>query len=114
MSYLDLGFDDNLSSATNEPNFQSTTNMINFEGFDSSQILKLGRIESPKGNFYIDFDKEKIEFPSVSVDKLTSGTIKAVSNLGDENILLDGENSRILINDGTNDRILIGYLENGF
>lgn len=30
------------------------------------------------------------------------------------NVFIDGENNRIIISDGTNDRILIGYLLNGF
>lgn len=35
-------------------------------------------------------------------------------NLGDANIQIDGTNNRILINDGTNDIILIGYQLAGF
>ena len=34
--------------------------------------------------------------------------------VGDNRVIIDGENSRILINDGTNDRILIGYQKDGF
>lgn len=33
---------------------------------------------------------------------------------GDENVIIDGANRRILISDGTNDRVLIGYQKNGF
>jgi len=35
-------------------------------------------------------------------------------NVGESNVKIDGANKRILINDGTNDRILIGYQLNGF
>jgi len=35
-------------------------------------------------------------------------------NLNSANVLLDGANKRIVINDGTNDRILIGYLAGKF
>ena len=34
--------------------------------------------------------------------------------VGDNHIIIDGENKRIIINDGTTDRVLIGFLENGF
>jgi len=34
--------------------------------------------------------------------------------VGVGNVVIDGANKRILINDGTNDRILIGYQESGF
>lgn len=35
-------------------------------------------------------------------------------NLNDGNVKIDGANKRILINDGTNDRILIGFQSGGF
>jgi hypothetical protein len=33
---------------------------------------------------------------------------------GDENVQIDGANRRILISDGTNNRVLIGYQSGGF
>jgi hypothetical protein len=44
----------------------------------------------------------------------TSQTLTGDFNLNDTNIKIDGANKRILINDGTNDRILIGYQSGGF
>lgn len=114
MNYKDLGYDDNLSSTTNSPDFKGVSSLNWLEGIDASQISTLGRITSSDGQFYIDFDKNHIEVDSVSMDKLSTGTISVIGNLGDENIQLDGENKRILINDGTNDRILIGYQQDGF
>ena len=35
-------------------------------------------------------------------------------NVGAGNIKIDGANKRIIINDGTNDRVLLGYLASGF
>lgn len=35
-------------------------------------------------------------------------------NLGTSSVILDGVNKRIIINDGSNDRILIGYQSGGF
>jgi len=44
----------------------------------------------------------------------TSQTLTGDFNLNDANVKIDGANKRILINDGTNDRILIGYQSGGF
>jgi hypothetical protein len=49
-----------------------------------------------------------------------SGEIRAGSLIsgmvyvGNNNIIIDGENRRIIINDGTNDRVLIGFQQDGF
>jgi hypothetical protein len=51
---------------------------------------------------------------NLSLDSLTAGTITTTIYLGGPNIVLDGANNRIIINDGTVDRILIGYLAGGF
>lgn len=50
----------------------------------------------------------------VSASRITAGTIAVAANLGASNVLLDGANKRIIVNDGTNDRILIGYLAGKF
>lgn len=34
--------------------------------------------------------------------------------VGDNRVIIDGENKQIIINDGSNDRILIGYQKDGF
>lgn len=44
----------------------------------------------------------------------TGQTLTGNVNVGDSKVLIDGANTRILINDGTNDRILIGYQSGGF
>lgn len=48
---------------------------------------------------------------------LKAGTGQVITgnfNLNTTNVLIDGANKRIVINDGTNDRILIGYLSGKF
>jgi len=49
-------------------------------------------------------------------DIYTSGTLpgNTVIRVGEDNIKIDGENRRLLVSDGTNDRILIGYHKDGF
>lgn len=51
---------------------------------------------------------------NLTVDQLGAGTINVQINIGGPNIYIDGANNRIIINDGTVDRILIGYLSGGF
>jgi len=53
---------------------------------------------------------------SVSADKITTSTLTAQVNVGSGTgyVKLDGQNNRIIINDGNVDRILIGYHLNGF
>lgn len=45
-----------------------------------------------------------------------SGTLpgNTVIRVGEANLTIDGENRRILLNDGTNDRIILGYSSGGF
>ena len=45
-----------------------------------------------------------------------SGTLpgNTVIRIGDKNITFDGENRRIIVSDGTDDRVLIGFDEDGF
>lgn len=93
MNYLDLGYDQNLSQFTGFPDFTSTTNLNGFEGMDASQVLTLGRIESPNKQFYIDFDNNHIEIDSINWSKGTGGTLvlggsrnsKGTFSLQDEN-----------------------------
>jgi len=50
-------------------------------------------------------------------DKEATITIDAqtqIIKVGGSNVQIDGENKRIIINDGTNDRVLMGFLENKF
>ena len=43
-----------------------------------------------------------------------SGTVRIGLGTGAASILLDGANKRIIINDGTDDRVLLGYQSGGF
>jgi len=43
-----------------------------------------------------------------------AGTNANALNIGAGNVKIDGANKRIIINDGSNDRVLIGYAQNMF
>lgn len=47
--------------------------------------------------------------------KLRSGSIVTGDIVvGNNNVIIDGVNKRILVNDGTNDRVLLGFQQGGF
>ncbi len=61
--------------------------------------------------FALDADTGNAVFKgSVQSGSIITGEV----NVGNNSVIIDGENKRIIINDGTNDRILLGFLENGF
>jgi len=52
---------------------------------------------------------------SLNFDQVqTSGSLGSVIQVGGNNITIDGSNRQIVINDGENDRIIIGYQKEGF
>lgn len=57
---------------------------------------------------------------ATSGDAIFAGTIQAGSliagavNVGNNNVIIDGTNRNIIVNDGTYDRVLIGYQAGGF
>jgi hypothetical protein len=57
-----------------------------------------------------------IESRYTDASNLVGGIIgsEGILYLGSKQIRLDGKNKRIIINDGTTDRVLIGYQQGGF
>jgi len=51
---------------------------------------------------------------TLSVQKLLAGQITVAVDVGNGNVRIDGGNKRIVVNDGTNDRCLMGYLAGKF
>ena len=54
---------------------------------------------------------------TLTFNQISGGTINVLANLGTGSggsIVLDGANKRIMINDGSYDRVLIGYLSGAF
>ena len=94
MSYLDSGFNENLIR-TIYPAAQM------YDSSNVSEIIGEGAISDP-------------QVSKMSASKLTAGILSAVTQIGDESIFIDGEERRIIVNDGTNDRVLIGKLAGKF
>ena len=66
-------------------------------------------------NFDLNYDRNIIttsKVQSISADRIASGTVVVAVNLGTASggayLLLDGANNRILVNDGTTNRVVIG------
>lgn len=57
--------------------------------------------------------ENKYLIDGLGIGQQLHGNIR-VGNKGAGSVLIDGQNNRIIINDGTYDRILIGYQEGGF
>lgn len=107
MSYLDSGYNENLIRDI-YPSTQQVDNV------NISELIGNG-VSIPVSGVDIQVDNIKdwmIE--TLSIAKLIAGTINVVANIGSANIKIDGEENNIVVNDGTNDRVLIGYLAGKF
>lgn len=77
-------------------------------GFNPYGIKSLQSAQAIPANL-ADFVLETAEYSisnkkvkSVSADKITAGTLAAITNVGDDSIVLDGENKTIKIYDDSN------------
>ena len=107
MSYLDSGYNENLIRNT-YPAVQQIDNA------NIADLIGTG-VSIPFSGVDVQSDNVKdwmIE--TLSIAKLIAGTINVVANIGNANVKIDGEETRIIINDGTNDRVLIGKLVGKF
>ena len=86
-------------------------------GSDSNGIW-LGAAEFTGAPFRVDLNGNVVATSATFGEYISkAGTSQVFTgdfNLNDANVKIDGANKRILINDGSNDRILIGYQLNGF
>ena len=104
-TYLDLGFN-SFGLRRVQSQAPISANMADY-------LLELS--ESSIGTKIIkDLAVKDGKIESLSADKITAGTFSAVNNVGSTSVKIDGENKRIIINDGTKDRVLMGFLQNGF
>ena len=104
MNYTDLGYDRFLSKDIFSVDSKvSTVELL-------SQLVS-GAITNTKiaDNAITD---SKVE--SLTADKITAGTITASVSVGSNNLLMDGVNTRYVVSDGTDNRIVMGYLEGAF
>lgn len=90
----------------------SASGAVSSYDFDSNYQSNIVRTTTVQDNAITD---RKIT--SISADKIGAGTVIVSINLGTVAtgyIKLDGANNNIVVNDGTVDRILMGYDAGGF
>ena len=96
-----------LDSGVTERMFTDATTQTNVEGWrHASDVTKIDGGDIYTGSI----TAGKITVTDLSDISTATGTV----NVGNANVKIDGDNTRIIINDGTNDRILIGYQSGGF
>ena len=85
----------------------------------NAEGLFLGADNFTDAPFSVDYDGKMTAISGTfsgdtSWANVQDGTYTNALNVGDGNVKIDGANKRIIINDGTNDRVLIGYDSGGF
>ena len=114
--YEYLGLNSQLNSVTSPANNQTDTIGYRFDAeLERGAIRKSMMGTNVIGNAQIGTAViGTANIGTLSFNQMSGGTITVLANLGTGNIKLDGANKQIIINDGTNDRILIGYQSGGF
>jgi len=78
----------------------------------NGEVVITGGADSSTYNILIDGINEKI-IVGADDDIVLDGPNKKIT-IGNDNVKFDGANKRIIINDGTDDRVLIGFDSGGF
>jgi len=99
MSYLDEGYNEFLIREQDlGDNSGNTLSPLDFDSNLSDNSIQTAKIGT------------------VSADKIISGSISAKTEItiADQNITIDGKNRRIVIHDGSNPRVILGFQKDGF
>jgi hypothetical protein len=104
MSYLDSGFNQNLIRTRENPLQIDSNNIEEVIRDGSISINSLALRSDNIKDFMID---------ELSVGKLLTGTLTAVTNIGDSSIQLDGENKEIKIYDDSSPAKVSIYMKGG-
>lgn len=112
MNYTDLGYDRFLIK---EIFPQRSSNVSFMSEYNTGAVTtKLLANQSVTEATIQDLAVTNAKINDLSADKISAGTIQATVSIGTNNILLDGENGRQVISDGTTNRIVIGFLADAF
>ena len=112
-NYLDSGFNENLIR-NQYPDATTQYDSVNLPELITNGAISDAQIALMNGSKLVEDSVTGEKILELTVSKLIAGTLGAVANVGNGNVQIDGVNKRIVINDGTNDRILIGYLAGKF
>ena len=104
LSYVELGFDAFGLNIVTQQQFSSAN--LNDAFFELS--------EASIGNSNLkNLSVTDAKIQNISADKITAGTLAAVTNVGDESIQLDGENKTIKIFDDASPANVSIYMKGG-
>ena len=89
---------------------------LGFDSFGLSAIGSSKQIPANLADYMLEVAENSVsnkKIKSVSADKITAGTLAAVTNVGDESIQLDGENKTIKIFDDSSPAKVSIYMKGG-
>lgn len=110
-TYQNSGFDENLIRPSGAAEQFDIANIDGLIGDNSLSSAKVVNLEYAK---ITNVEVQNADIVDLSITKLTAGTLGVAANVGNANVQIDGPNKRFIINDGTNDRGLFGYLAGKF
>lgn len=110
-TYLSSGASQALIRTSGEMDVLDNANIDSLISDNSLSSQKVVNLDYAK---ITNVEIQNADIVDVSVSKLTAGTLGVTANIGNGNVQLDGPNKRLIVNDGTNDRGLFGYLSGGF
>jgi hypothetical protein len=108
-----IGSGDMAYNANLVDGYMQSSNFVS--GSAGWQINSNGDAEFESGYFRGDISAATGTFGgTIPFSGISTGTNEVALNVGNGNVKIDGANKRIIINDGTNDRILLGFLSGKF
>lgn len=110
-TYLTSGANQSLIRSSGEPEQYDNANVDALLGDNSLSSQKVVNLEYAK---ITNVEVQNADIVDLSITKLTAGTLGVAANVGNGNVQIDGVNKRLIVNDGTNDRGLFGFLSGGF
>ena len=89
---------------------------LGFDAFGLNTVQTSQQIPANLADYILEVAEGSVsnkKIKSVSADKITAGTLAAVTNVGDESIQLDGENKTIKIFDDSSPAKVSIYMKGG-
>lgn len=83
---------------------QTTYLDLGFDSFGLNTVARVSFLSANANDAYFEVSENSVsnkKVKSVSADKITAGTLSAVTNVGDESIRLDGEDHSFKIFDAS-------------
>jgi len=89
---------------------------LGFDSFGLNQINITQQIPSNLADYVLEIAENSVsnkKVKSISADKITAGTLAAITNVGDDSIVLDGDDKTIKIYDDSVPAKISIYMKGG-